>query len=177
MLFHNRTRIVDNPDIYRKNIRDKISKVSNIDNINTIENLEKGIFNKTLQKASQLGVVKKWDNPHFVSLYERFIISLFHNINKPSVKTMLSNPEIKAHTIAFMSHQELDPERWKLYIESKNMREENMYKPNIEASTDRYTCFKCKSKKCTYFELQTRSADEPMTTYVTCLNCGNRWKN
>ena len=30
--------------------------------------------------------------------------------------------------------------------------------------------------KCTYYQLQTRSADEPMTTFVTCINCGNRWK-
>ena len=39
-----------------------------------------------------------------------------------------------------------------------------------------FTCFKCKSNKCTFYQLQTRSADEPMTTFVTCLNCGNRWK-
>lgn len=26
------------------------------------------------------------------------------------------------------------------------------------------------------FAHQTRSADEPMTTFVTCTNCGNKWK-
>ena len=34
----------------------------------------------------------------------------------------------------------------------------------------------CGKNKCTYYELQTRSADEPMTTFVSCLNCGNHWK-
>lgn len=39
-----------------------------------------------------------------------------------------------------------------------------------------FTCKKCKSKKTTYYQMQTRSADEPMTTFVTCTNCNNRWK-
>ena len=39
-----------------------------------------------------------------------------------------------------------------------------------------FTCKKCKSKKTTYTQAQTRSADEPMTTFVTCLSCDFRWK-
>ena len=45
-----------------------------------------------------------------------------------------------------------------------------------EASTDAFKCGKCKQRQCTYYQLQTRSADEPMTTFVTCVNCDNRWK-
>jgi len=44
------------------------------------------------------------------------------------------------------------------------------------ASTDMFQCGKCKQRKCTYYQMQTRSADEPMTTFVTCTNCNNRWK-
>mmetsp|Transcript_64215 Transcript_64215/g.171904 ORF Transcript_64215/g.171904 Transcript_64215/m.171904 type:complete len:449 (+) Transcript_64215:144-1490(+) len=44
------------------------------------------------------------------------------------------------------------------------------------AATDLFHCRKCHQRKCTYFQLQTRSADEPMTTFVHCLNCNNRWK-
>ena len=47
---------------------------------------------------------------------------------------------------------------------------------NIDAATDTFTCRKCKKKKCSYYQMQTRSADEPMTTFVSCLSCGNRWK-
>eukprot|EP01103_Thecamoeba_quadrilineata_P015703 TRINITY_DN5040_c0_g1_i1.p1 TRINITY_DN5040_c0_g1~~TRINITY_DN5040_c0_g1_i1.p1 ORF type:complete len:370 (-),score=101.86 TRINITY_DN5040_c0_g1_i1:143-1252(-) len=43
-------------------------------------------------------------------------------------------------------------------------------------TTDMFTCGKCKERKCTYSQLQTRSADEPMTTFITCCNCWNRWK-
>jgi len=42
--------------------------------------------------------------------------------------------------------------------------------------TGMFTCGKCKGIKTTYFQMQTRSSDEPMTTFVTCLTCNNRWK-
>lgn len=44
------------------------------------------------------------------------------------------------------------------------------------AETDQFKCSKCKQSRCKYYQLQTRSADEPMTTFVTCVNCGNKWK-
>jgi DNA-directed RNA polymerase subunit M/transcription elongation factor TFIIS len=47
---------------------------------------------------------------------------------------------------------------------------------NDEDYTGQFQCGKCKSVKTTYYQMQTRSADEPMTTYVTCTNCNNRWK-
>lgn len=39
-----------------------------------------------------------------------------------------------------------------------------------------FTCGRCKSHKTTSTQKQTRSADEPMTVFVLCLNCGKRWK-
>nr|GFC98141.1 transcription elongation factor TFIIS-like [Tanacetum cinerariifolium] len=45
-----------------------------------------------------------------------------------------------------------------------------------KATTDEFRCGRCGKRKCTYYQLQTRSADEPMTTFVTCVNCDNHWK-
>ncbi|XP_041098278.1 transcription elongation factor A protein 1-like [Polyodon spathula] len=42
--------------------------------------------------------------------------------------------------------------------------------------SDMFCCGKCKKRNCTYTQVQTRSADEPMTTFVFCIECGNRWK-
>lgn len=42
--------------------------------------------------------------------------------------------------------------------------------------TDLLKCGKCLKSNCTYNQVQTRSADEPMTTFVFCNECGNRWK-
>ena len=64
----------------------------------------------------------------------------------------------------------------KKILDNKRIILENKYFPTIEASTDIFRCKKCKNNKCTYYQLQTRSADEPMTTFVTCINCGNRWR-
>eukprot|EP01054_Gregarina_sp_Poly1_P006171 Gregarina_sp_Poly_1__6170@NODE_3265_length_1224_cov_138_324978_g2073_i0_p1_GENE_NODE_3265_length_1224_cov_138_324978_g2073_i0NODE_3265_length_1224_cov_138_324978_g2073_i0_p1_ORF_typecomplete_len308_score53_62TFIIS_M/PF07500_14/1_8e03TFIIS_M/PF07500_14/3e24TFIIS_C/PF01096_18/1_7e17Med26/PF08711_11/2_4e10Cytochrome_C7/PF14522_6/0_11DUF4189/PF13827_6/4_7e02DUF4189/PF13827_6/1Cytochrome_C554/PF13435_6/1_6e04Cytochrome_C554/PF13435_6/0_15_NODE_3265_length_1224_cov_138_324978_g2073_i01681091 len=47
---------------------------------------------------------------------------------------------------------------------------------NVKRAKGQFPCGKCRSENTTYFQMQTRSSDEPMTTYVTCLNCHNRWK-
>jgi transcription elongation factor S-II len=94
----------------------------------------------------------------------------------PDLLEQIKNREIKPENVAFMTHQELNPEHWKEYIERKIKRDSSKYTTNIEASTDMFTCKKCKSKKCTYYELQTRSADEPTTVFITCLDCGKHWK-
>ena len=39
-----------------------------------------------------------------------------------------------------------------------------------------YKCGKCGCDKTTQHEMQTRSADEPMTIFINCIECGNSWK-
>jgi DNA-directed RNA polymerase subunit M/transcription elongation factor TFIIS len=46
----------------------------------------------------------------------------------------------------------------------------------VEIKEGEFECKKCKNKRCTYFLLQTRAADEGFTTFITCINCGDRWK-
>ena len=53
----------------------------------------------------------------------------------------------------------------------------NVRGQQMQASTDAFRCGKCKQRQCTYYQLQTRSADEPMTTFVTCVACGNRYQS
>ena len=43
-------------------------------------------------------------------------------------------------------------------------------------STDMFKCEKCGKRNCSYTQAQTRSADEPMTTFISCLECGHHWK-
>jgi DNA-directed RNA polymerase subunit M/transcription elongation factor TFIIS len=47
-------------------------------------------------------------------------------------------------------------------------------KPDVKEGN--YKC-KCGSNKTYFYQLQTRSSDEPMTTFITCIKCGNKWKD
>jgi transcription elongation factor S-II len=165
---------ISEPNTFRENIRKKLNGILN----NEIQciNLEKGIYNFAIKEANQRKIIKKWENPHFTQLYVDRLRSIYINLKSPDLLEQIKNREIKPENVAFMTHQELNPEHWKEYIERKIKRDSSKYTTNIEASTDMFTCKKCKSKKCTYYELQTRSADEPTTVFITCLDCGKHWK-
>ena len=80
--------------------------------------------------------------------------------------------------IAFMSYQEIFPEHWKQLLDEKYKREMAIYEDKPEAMTDAFKCRKCGSRSTSYYEVQTRSADEPMTVFCTCLNpkCGKKFR-
>jgi transcription elongation factor S-II len=98
------------------------------------------------------------------------------NLKNSDLLQQIKDSSIKPHIVAFMTHQEMKPDKWSSLIEAKSKRDKNKFETNLEAATDTFTCKKCKSNKCSYYALQTRSADEPMTIFVTCLDCGCRWK-
>lgn len=164
---------IQNPDKFRANIRKKLNEKFNDEQASS--NLEKGIFNYTLKEAEQRKIIKKWDNKFFVQIYLSHLRSILNNLSEKWIDEV-KNGTIKSHTIAFMTHQELDHDKWSDLIEEKSKRDKNKFETNIAAATDTFTCRKCKANQCTYYQMQTRSADEPMTTFVTCIPCGNRWK-
>mgnify|MGYP001188061212 FL=1 len=168
------SRIIEDPTLFRNKIISNFN--SKINNNNISENLEKGIYNFTLESCEEKNLIKKWSNNLFILIYIQKVKSILFNLNNIKLFNKLINKEIKAHELVYMNHQEMRPDIWNELIEQKKIKDENKFSPKIEASTDDFTCFKCKSNKCTFYQLQTRSADEPMTTFVTCLNCGNRWK-
>jgi transcription elongation factor S-II len=79
-----------------------------------------------------------------------------------------------------LTPQELaDEEMQKKYLESEKRNLKNsMVAKNTGAATvtDMFECKRCKSRVCMYHQLQTRSADEPMTTFVRCTKCNHAWK-
>ena len=63
------------------------------------------------------------------------------------------------------------------YHKRKDVREAKLKACGIEKQVAMYTCFKCGSKQIEWSEKQTRSADEPMTQFYKCMDCGNAWRN
>ena len=142
-------------------------------------NLEKGIYNYTIKRCKEKRIIRKWENKKFLTIYVDKYKSLIINISKENNKKLwkkIMKGKLRARKIAFMSHQELSPEKWKKLINEKIARDKNLTSIDTSAATDEFTCFKCKKNTCTYYQMQTRSADEPMTTFVSWLNCGNRWR-
>ena len=168
------------PDNFRKSLRQKLKVFIKNEKIAT--NLEKAIFNYSIFIAKEKKIVRKWDNKYFVAIYINRFRSIYSNIN-PKLSTCnktllrkLKTKKLKSRDLAFMTHQEMNPKKWKTLIQEKIKRDKNLTEIDMSAATDEFKCYKCKKNLCTYYQLQTRSADEPMTTFVTCLNCGNRWK-
>ena len=167
-------RTIANPSEFRTNITTKLNDI--LKHTKNSVNMEKGIYNYAIKEASSKKVVKKWDNPHFVQIYIDRVRSIYCNLNNDEILQHLADGSVKPHVVAFMTHQELRPEKWENLIQAKIQRDKHKYETTIEAATDTFKCRKCQSNKCTYYQMQTRSADEPMTTFVTCIDCGNRWK-
>jgi len=166
---------IDNPVTFRANICSKMLPI--LDDETKSINLEKGIYNFAIKEANSRKIVKKWENTHFVQLYLDRLRTIYINLKNDDLLQLVKQGEITPQTLAFMTHQELNPEHWREHIERKIKRDASKFVNNIQASTDMFTCKKCKSKRCTYYELQTRSADEPATIFVTCLDCGKHWKS
>lgn len=98
--------------------------------------------------------------------------------NNPELRASVLSGEIGPEHLVIMRSEELASNALKAQQES--IRQQNLHNAKgaeaQEAETDAFQCGKCKAKKTRYYQMQTRSADEPMTTFVTCVNCNNKWK-
>ena len=171
--------IVGNGKNFRENMRAQIKTKFDLSE-NKAKNIEINIFNYSVNQCKTRNIVRKWDNKYFVQIYTDKFRSIYNNINpindeNKDILESIKNKKISTQNIAFMTHQELKPYLWKELIDAKINRDKNIGKNDELLATDEFTCFKCKKNKCTYYQLQTRSADEPMTTFVSCLICGNKW--
>ena len=100
------------------------------------------------------------------------------------LRLALINGQIKPKDFIVMTEQQLASEETKKLFKHKATEVHDTLRTDVvreyQLSQNRestiHMCFKCKSKKVTYFLLQTRSADEPMTAFFNCMECGNTWK-
>jgi len=108
--------------------------------------------------------------------------SLSFNIKNPKnpelrcslLQALVSPSKLVTMTAQEMASEELKKEREKIekfYLEASKANAMNM------TTTDMFQCTKCGKKETGYYQMQTRSADEPMTTFHTCYNCGKRWRS
>jgi transcription elongation factor S-II len=144
--------------------------------------LEQAIYKSAFVASGKLNVLKHWDNPLFVEVFmgiQRQVLSNIHPqspIKNPRLLQRVRDGEFELSAIAYMSAQDLFPENWQELADRQLLREQKLLEGNKGQATDTYKCNRCGKRECTYYQLQTRSADEPMTTFISCLNCGKRWR-
>ncbi|CAG9771845.1 unnamed protein product [Ceutorhynchus assimilis] len=105
-------------------------------------------------------------------------ISNLKDPKNPTLRASFREGAISAQRLAKMTAEEMANDEVKQLMErfKKETIDDAQLAIAQGTKTDMLKCGKCKQRNCTYNQLQTRSADEPMTTFVLCNECGNRWK-
>lgn len=119
--------------------------------------------------------------PETKEQYRTKIRSLYQNLknkSNPTLRVRVLSNEVTAEQFVRLSHDELKSAEQR--EQDRKIQKENMDKAMV-AQAERsistsLQCGKCGQRKVTYTEAQTRSADEPMTLFCTCMNCGKSWK-
>lgn len=143
--------------------------------------LEAAIYSHCIDEATKYHIIRDWSFPQFKSLYNRKIRQICSNLQPNSYieNTQLllryTKGEFRFEDLMSWSNTEIFPERNKDLAEKQFQREQRLLEGNKANATDQFFCGRCHKRQCTYYELQTRSADEPMTIFIQCVNCGKRW--
>lgn len=124
-------------------------------------NIEKSVFNWVVKESNVLNIS---DEKHMLHMYVQKMMDIQLYFQSFSLEEAIKNDEIKSKDVGFLMFHEINSKKWEPIV-YQNDNNDGIFQ-----------CRKCKSKKTTYYSLQTRSADEPMTNFITCLSCGNRWK-
>jgi transcription elongation factor S-II len=141
-------------------------------------NIERGIFNYVIDKSPN---INNW-NEKFQYKYKNRVLSIYSNlnpdnyVNNKNLIDKLFNKEINEFKLCYLDAKDMYPEKWESIYKEYEKELNDQLNENNKVQEGMFMCGKCKSRKTTYYQLQTRSADEPMTTFVNCVNCGNRWK-
>lgn len=175
---------------YRSEVRTRLTeKVLSLSE-DEVASIEKSIFNWTIEYAENNNIVKTWIDKKFANVYinkaNHILTALIpdsyiyknqgSSLDYELLINNIKHGVIDIHNIAKYQPHDLLPEKWNVYIENKNNRDDNVCNSKQLAKTDMFKCSKCKKRECSYYELQVRSADESMTVFITCLNCGHRWR-
>jgi DNA-directed RNA polymerase subunit M/transcription elongation factor TFIIS len=164
-------------------------------------NCEASVLNWSISEIRKFRDVPSWENKRYRHIYKQKAAHLLTELGRdlrvaaalevqgdhvvfsykvqPQLVTRLQRKELDAKKVAWYPPDVLWPDgpysKGLMRIRKRDLEKEEARK-NEKDYEGLFKCGKCKSKKTTYYQMQTRSADEPMTTYVTCMNCGCKWK-
>lgn len=142
------------------------------ENQDDIIKLEKALFNAVIDIAEKSNIDLNWKSFQFRNAYKQKTTSLLFNLTDKNNTTLLdrvANGTIPLENLPRLTSHDLNPQLWAPIFEKvgqvHDMGDESTKVDGM------FRCGKCKSYKTYQYQLQTRSADESMTTYVTCVEC------
>ena len=141
-------------------------------NMGTSIDLEKGILAFTLDYVTRNPGSKNFA----ISIYENKLEEILNNLGRLGNKNLIQGLKQKTldpSKVGLMSPSQLFPTNWEAY--ERRIGQRKQYTES-KAVTSFYKCFRCKDKRTKVTQMQTRSADEPITNFIVCLTCGNTWK-
>ena len=137
------------------------------------------LWNWTLLACERDHIPRYWTDKRLRYRYTTRALGLDFNLHHPK-NPALRSKSLSLRRLMSMTPQQMFPEFWKEVYErvaAKQLRRLAATMDPETAPDGAYTCGKCKSRKTVYSSMQIRSADEPMTNFVTCLACGKNWKD
>lgn len=169
------------PDVVRAKVAAKFG--ASLGDADVGKRLEIVLWNAVLRSCQKDGIPFEWTSAVANSFRERYTsravgIDVFNLRRNERLRASLLDGSIPLKRFVVMKPWEMDPDKWAPVFEQvafKQLRKQ--LTTDIDTVPEgMLTCRKCKSKKTTFMEIQTRSADEPMTVFATCLACQHRWK-
>lgn len=150
-------------DETRNKVKTILTDVLSECNSKRINNIERSIYNMAIRN--------KWNTKE----YTRKSRSVIYNLRKfENFKNIYTQPFVDYNKEVSKLPWEICPELWESARNAYYLKYIKSFKDDIPDGF--YACRKCKSTKTKHTEVQIRSADEPMTCFVVCMDCGNVYK-
>jgi DNA-directed RNA polymerase subunit M/transcription elongation factor TFIIS len=134
--------------------------------------LESCIYNYTKKYMNSKDVPDQWREQTYNTKLSQLQFNL-NQKNSPMLLVHILSGEIKISYLPYAKADELNTVLWEPINKKREYIE---YKKNNMATTTAYKCRKCGERKCTDHQMQSRSADEPMTIFVECQNCFHHFR-
>ena len=146
------------------------------------EEFETEIYKQSLNESLTQHITRDWSIDLYKNLYKSIARKVIGNLNSNSyiqnkeLFEKYKQKKVSLSDICSMNHYDLYESKWNGLIEHQKQIEKRQLEGNKSMATDQFLCTRCFKRECTYYEMQTRSADEPMTIFINCVNCGKNWR-
>lgn len=140
---------------------------------------KKALLDKVVEIEEKLYEILKGETP-----YVNRVLEIMHNLkdeNNNEFRNDIIEGKITPEELCTMEATEMLNKNKQEEIEKqiKDKIDEvrtDWIETHGQVTEGMYKCRVCGGKKTIQHEQQTRSADEPMTLFITCVNCKNTWK-